>query len=361
MGSRDRRVFSAVVHAYFRLGRSIPAVDIEQRLLAARIIFPDPELAVLDEILQIPEELSHRDLLLDDRISICKEYCSGFDPDQIFGFQNLSVGIDLRSYGRSMWSLPRVFLRIRPGQGESVKEDLAKAGIAFETDPEYDHIFVTDHGKQVTETVSYRNGLFEIQDRSSQIAASMISVNDGQLVWDCCAGAGGKSLFIADAHPGIRIIASDKRASMIKNLNERIRRNRVQHIDTMVYDILRDDDRQKISVDDIGVVIADVPCSGSGTWARHPENLLLFDPAQTGRFASMQKKLMARLASLIKPGTRVHYITCSVFREENEDVVLHCTNELGYKCLETKLISGSEFGADTMFTASLVLDRHEVG
>jgi 16S rRNA (cytosine967-C5)-methyltransferase len=273
----------------------------------------------------------------------------------------LSADLSAEEYGRSMWFLPKVFLRIRPGQGATVKADLAKAGIAFETDPEHDHILTTDHGKQVTETTSYHNGLFEIQDRSSQIAASMISVTEKQLVWDCFAGAGGKSLCIADANPGIRIVASDKRASIVKNLNDRIRRNRVQHIDTMVYDILSDDNPPQNIYDAADVVVADVPCTGSGTWARHPENLTFFDPSTIKKFASLQKELMTALSKRIRRPVTIYYITCSVFRAENEEIVEFCESELNCKCLEYSLITGAGHGADSMFIASLVLDRHEDG
>ncbi len=331
------------------------------RFLASRILFTAPELTVLDEFLEIPAELGDTNLSQDDRIRLCSKHCKGFDHSRIFNFDTLSGDLSAEKYGRSMWFLPKVFLRIRPGQGATVKADLANAGVSFETDPEHDHILSTDHGKQVTETTSYRNGLFEIQDRSSQIAASMILVTEKQLVWDCFAGAGGKCLCIADATPGIRIVASDKRASIVRNLNERIRRNRVQNIDTMVYDILGDDKPSHNIYDSAEVVIADVPCSGSGTWARHPENLTLFEPSAIEKFASLQRQLMTTLSKKIRRPITIYYITCSVFRAENEEIMEFCESELNYKCLESSLISGVGHGADSMFIARLVLDRHEAG
>ena len=98
-------------------------------------------------------------------------------------------------------------------------------------------------------------------------------------------------------------------------------------------------------------IICDAPCSGSGTWARTPEQLYFFDPAIVEKFSSLQKTIAINVSRHLRAGGRLIYITCSVFKKENEDVADEIVKTTGMKLTQTELINGINIGADSMFIA----------
>jgi 16S rRNA (cytosine967-C5)-methyltransferase len=155
-------------------------------------------------------------------------------------------------------------------------------------------------------------GPFEVQDEASQEVVTFCGVQDGQTVLDACAGAGGKSLALAER--GARVTAVDVRERALRALIDRAQdagiggRIRVVHAP--------DGDTSALGAFD--VVLVDAPCSGSGTWRRHPE-LRWRLPLQDA-LLSLQRDLLARGASRVAPGGVLVYATCSVLIEENDDV-----------------------------------------
>lgn len=158
---------------------------------------------------------------------------------------------------------------------------------------------------------AFSRGLFEVQDEGSQLLAELVpSVGS---VLDLCAGAGGKSLALAAS--GARVHALDVRARPLLELQKRARRAGL----TILTDTLSSDGAlpSHIPADyDADAVLVDAPCSGSGTWRRHPElRWRLTELAQT---ATLQASILARAASLVRPGGVLVYGTCSVLPAENE-------------------------------------------
>jgi 16S rRNA (cytosine967-C5)-methyltransferase len=100
-------------------------------------------------------------------------------------------------------------------------------------------------------------------------------------------------------------------------------------------------------------IIADVPCSGSGTWARTPEQLYYFDAASLHSFSQRQKEIAHNALRYLRAnGGTFTYITCSVFAEENERVVADILEKnSSIKLVQQKLINGVASGADSMFVA----------
>ena len=100
-------------------------------------------------------------------------------------------------------------------------------------------------------------------------------------------------------------------------------------------------------------IICDVPCTGSGTWARTPEQLYFFNEEYMREFSERQRQIARNVSTYLKPGGRLIYITCSIFRQENEEVIDHLLSG-SVLTLETKqLINGIEKKADSMFVAVL--------
>jgi len=100
------------------------------------------------------------------------------------------------------------------------------------------------------------------------------------------------------------------------------------------------------------LIICDAPCSGSGTWGRTPENLIHFKKESINQFSSLQKKIVSNTVPHLASNGYYLYITCSVYKEENEGVVAFIEDKFPHLQLKSKaLITGYKKKADTMFAA----------
>lgn len=105
------------------------------------------------------------------------------------------------------------------------------------------------------------------------------------------------------------------------------------------------------------LIIADVPCSGSGTWARTPEQLTYFSEKRIAKYASLQKKIVKNAIVKLKAGGYFLYITCSVFKMENEENVDFIHEQLHLKLVESRYLKGYEIQADTLFAALFIKEQ----
>ena len=93
------------------------------------------------------------------------------------------------------------------------------------------------------------------------------------------------------------------------------------------------------------------PCSGSGTWSRTPEQLYYFSKDKISEYASLQKKIVANVISNIEENGYLLYITCSIFKKENEEIVAMIEKEYGLQLVKSELLKGYSMKADSMFGA----------
>ena len=168
----------------------------------------------------------------------------------------------------------------------------------------------------------FKRGLFELQDEGSQLIGELLAPQAGARVLDLCAGAGGKSLQLA-ALMGDRgtVWACDVDPRRLGRANLRITRSGATCIVTRELSGL-DDAWLAAQRGTFDAVLVDAPCSGSGTLRRNPD--LKWRTLDLDALGVLQRKLLAAALALAKPGGRVVYATCSLLREENEDVVAGC-------------------------------------
>jgi len=168
----------------------------------------------------------------------------------------------------------------------------------------------------------FKRGLFELQDEGSQLIGELLAPKGGERVLDLCAGAGGKSLQLA-ALMGDRgtVWACDVDPRRLGRASLRITRSGATCIATRELSGLDDAwlAEQRGTFD---AVLVDAPCSGSGTLRRNPD--LKWRALDLAKLGELQRKLLAAGLALTKPGGRVVYATCSLLREENEDIVAGC-------------------------------------
>ena len=168
---------------------------------------------------------------------------------------------------------------------------------------------------------SFQEGKFEVQDEGSQILPLLIDPKPTAKVLDACAGAGGKSLgFAALMKNRGEIYASDTNGYRLKELKKRSRRAGAFNIRPMDVDNLSDlADRFRGYFD---IVFVDAPCSGLGTIRRNPGMKWSVTEETVKEVSQKQAMILAQCADLVKPHGRLIYATCTLLKEENEDIVL---------------------------------------
>lgn len=168
---------------------------------------------------------------------------------------------------------------------------------------------------------AHGKGWFEVQDEGSQIAAALTGAGPRQQVLDLCAGAGGKTLAIAAAMQNTgQIYAYDTDRQQLRPIFERLKRAGARNVQVM-----NGGDREALN--ELGprfdVVLADAPCTGSGTWRRRPDSKWRIRPEALEQRIRDQDAVLSDAASLVKPGGRLVYVTCSLLPEENADRIEH--------------------------------------
>ncbi|MBQ9882139.1 MAG: RsmB/NOP family class I SAM-dependent RNA methyltransferase [Synergistes sp.] len=164
----------------------------------------------------------------------------------------------------------------------------------------------------------FGEGAIMPQSESSMIAAELLaSYAKGGRILDMCCGRGVKTGQLADIMPDARIEAWDLSEKKINAARFEIMRMRSEERVTFK----TGDALSLVPDEEPDAILLDVPCSGSGTWGRHPEGKWRLLPEDIEKNSVLQKKLLERAASMLRPGGFLLYSTCSLFREENEKVV----------------------------------------
>ncbi len=166
---------------------------------------------------------------------------------------------------------------------------------------------------------AYLSGLFEVQDRSSQLVAPFCNVKPGMRFIDACAGAGGKSLHVSDLmnNKG-QIISLDLEDWKLRELKKRARKLGCSNIEGRVIESQKTIKRLAKSADR---VLLDVPCSGVGVIRRHPETKWFLTEEKIKSLKELQKDLLSRYSNMVKIGGNLIYSTCSFFEDENQQQI----------------------------------------
>lgn len=161
---------------------------------------------------------------------------------------------------------------------------------------------------------AFQKGWFEIQDEGSQLVANLSGAAPGETVLDYCAGGGGKTLALASimANKG-QIFATDSDKVRLAPIFDRLKRAETRNV--QVKAAKSDLSELENAMD---MVLIDAPCTGAGTWRRRPDAKWRLSPAQLETRTREQASILQSAKNYVKPGGRIVYITCSLFREENE-------------------------------------------
>lgn len=211
--------------------------------------------------------------------------------------------------------------------------------------------------KNLFATQAFKNGLFEVQDFSSQQVAPFLDVLPGMRIVDACAGGGGKTLHLAALlqNKG-QIIAMDVEERKLEELRKRARRAGVSIVETRFIDGTKVIKRLSDSADR---VLLDVPCSGLGVLRRNPDAKWKLSPAFLDKVRQTQQEILQSYSRMVKIGGKLVYATCSILPSENQDQVQQFVTEKrgDFELLKDRQIFPQEQGFDGFYMALLERKR----
>lgn len=211
--------------------------------------------------------------------------------------------------------------RLKAEGRRSVREALAAEGVKAMPTP------LSPLGLRVNERIPlatfrvFKEGLVEVQDEGSQIAALLADARPGMRVVDFCAGTGGKTLALAaEMRNQGHLVACDISERRLERATQRLRRAGVSIVQRRVLSSARDQwvKRHKHGFDRVFI---DAPCTGTGTWRRNPGAKWRLAPKDLEELVAVQAEILDSAQRLVKPGGRLLYVTCSLLAEENEQQI----------------------------------------
>lgn len=234
-------------------------------------------------------------------------------------FYGLEATRDLCRHGQAQ---PARIVRL---VNSDVEAELAEAGVALEPGTILTAARSVVSG-DVTVTAAYREGRVRIQDEGSQLIAELAAcaTEDSnreiesiqiETILDACAAPGGKTLILAERNPAAHILACESSQQRLAELSKRLAAH-AGHVECRLADVTALNEESAFDL-----VLADVPCSGTGTLGRNPEIRHRLCPEDLPHHGERQRAILAAALRLARPGGRVVYSTCSLEPEENEQVV----------------------------------------
>ncbi|WP_299527479.1 methyltransferase domain-containing protein [uncultured Lutibacter sp.] len=234
----------------------------------------------------------------------------------------------------------------------SLRKKLSDEGIETEFIPGHPDALRLVERANVFVTQCFKDGLFEVQDASSQLVAEYLDVKPGMKVIDTCAGAGGKTLHLAALMENKgQLIATDIYESKLKKLKIRARRAGVHNVTAKPIDSSKVMKKMKGTADR---VLIDAPCSGIGVLKRNPDSKWKLQPEFVDNIKKTQAEILENYSQLVKVGGKLVYATCSILPSENENQVqLFLKNHPEFKFVKENKVSVHKSGFDGFYMALL--------
>lgn len=347
MGSSDRRSTSRLCYNYFRLGQAASQLSQQRRLVLAEFLCEkeSPLVGLLE-----PGYSNKMGLSLDEKIAFL-EAEGLLKVEDLFPFTAyFSAQLDTKLFLKSQLVQPHLYIRVKRGKNKVVRAILDENQIPYSELG--DQTISLPNGTSL-QRLSALDGLIEVQDLSSQRTLEFMKPEEKESWWDACAASGGKSLLLMDACPSVDLLVSDLRMSILRNLDERFDHAGIKHYRKKILDLTKDP-YPILGNEKFDGVLLDAPCTGSGTWGRTPEMIREFKTAKIAEFSALQKTIAGHVAGYVKVGKPLVYITCSVFKAENEEVVDYILSNLGFELEGMRFLDGYTERADSMFVARLI-------
>ncbi len=303
-GSRDRRLYRELLFTAMRLARTLVGVD--EATWAARVA---AGCADRKETAAFRAAFAAAGVPCDELDLLPGWFAAGYEASE-------AGEVELRRAAAALLGRAPVWVRLREGAAGEAEAAWAGPGWAWTTDPEMPAARRLPPETPVTDLPAYQTGRYEVQDLGSQAVLAALDLparSPGARWLDACAGAGGKTLQLAELlGPSARVLACDPRASALAELRLRAGRSGLaSRIETRA---------TPGNETDFDGVLVDAPCTGSGTWRRAPHLMACTSEAELAAAARVQLEILTASAHRVRPGGLLAYATCSIAKAENSDV-----------------------------------------
>lgn len=240
---------------------------------------------------------------------------------------------------------------------EQLKERLESEGVCVQEVKGVDCALAISDYDYLRAIPSFREGLFQVQDVSSMMAALMAEPKQGDYCIDVCAAPGGKSLHLSDLMKGTGMVEArdltDYKVGLIEENMERtgVKNMKAVRMDATVLD--------EASVEKADVVIADLPCSGLGVLSKKSDLKYRMSREQQKELVELQRKILSTVWQYVKPGGTLIYSTCTVHKEENEGNAAWFTGHYPFVLKEQRQMLPGVDPWDGFFIAKLERKRND--
>ena len=326
-GSRDRRFIGEAVLEIIRwerkfseMGKLDPKLDrYYWNLLGVWILYKDIPLPDWENFSEINKKSINFKLKPKSKSRAIKQSIPDWLDD-----------LGIKSFGKTLWekeieSLNKIaplVLRVNIFRTTTEKlQNILKKKYAIESKkiPEYPYALFLDKHRKLDHLELFKKGWFEIQDANSQRVSVFAAPKPGMTVIDACAGAGGKTLHMANIMQNKgSIIALDPNNKKLEQLKIRIKRNGIRMV---TIHNLNNENYEKKYKTNADLVLIDAPCSGLGVLRRNPAAKWQMNPTNIQKLIYIQQEILQKQSIYVKRGGILVYSTCSIFPDENENQI----------------------------------------
>lgn len=220
---------------------------------------------------------------------------------------------------------------------------MEEVGVEARQSSYLDYCYALTHTEDIQQLPGFAEGLWTVQDVSSALAVEAAGIKKDDFVIDVCAAPGGKTMLAAEKAG--RVLSRDVSEEKIERISENIERMGLTNVELQVWDATVEDSDLRQKAD---VVLMDVPCSGLGILGKKRDIKYHVTPEGLESLGGLQKQIAKSCIKYLKPGGTLIYSTCTIHREENEEMVRFLTEELGMEpislkeCLPERLLQEKE-------------------
>ncbi len=212
---------------------------------------------------------------------------------------------------------------ITEDEKKSVVDDWAKHNITFMRHPYLSYAYILKNTDRLGNLESFRKGLFTVQDVSSMLVCEIADIKKNDIIIDVCAAPGGKSLHACSKLHGTGLVdARDVSEYKVNLIEENKRRMQAENLSIKIWDATVKDET---AIEKADIVILDAPCSGIGVIGKKPDIKYNLMPESLSSIQVLQKNIIDTVNAYVKPGGTLIYSTCTIRKEENQDMVNYIT------------------------------------
>ncbi|MCX8474123.1 MAG: hypothetical protein ORN85_10810 [Sediminibacterium sp.] len=346
-GANDRRNVSQICYIIYRLGKAAQEYNFETQSKIGMFLMRNNEKNWLDVFDK--EWLPYCDLSLKERINFIEKQFPWFNSLNIVPYQEwFSAEMDVTLYQHSFLHKPHFFIRIRPFcEAEVIKKlessninyhKITYQAISFQEPIDLDKFFTINREVVIQDYNSQRvSGLFNFIE---------FQPNKPIEILDACAGGGGKTILLHDYFTQAKITVNDIRIMTLQSLEKRMLEADIKLNEILNYDLNIQAIPKKYNL-----IVLDAPCSGSGTWVRTPELIYFYKKSMFYEILETQQNIIKNSMLSLEENGYLLYITCSVFKDENEGQVKFILDNYTVDLIIKKYFWGYDFNGDTIFVA----------